>query len=68
MSTPDKTDSAEVTVPELDVKYRSFESICRSVAAWHDQFYSNPKNRAAYAEWCKKHGLEYDLQEPPPER
>lgn len=42
-------------------------NVAQAVAAWHAEFYSNPANRKAYAQWCEAQGLEYDLPEPPGE-
>lgn len=34
-----------------------------AISAWLDEFYSNPLNRKAYADWCAANGLENDLSE-----
>ena len=34
-----------------------------ALSAWLDEFYSNPSNRKAYADWCAANGLESDLHE-----
>ena len=65
MGTPVKSDDA---VLETEMDCRPLSSVFRAVAAWHYSFFSDPLNRAAYAAWCEENGLEYDLQEPPPER
>ena len=45
MAIPDIALPATTTI--ADVIYQTDQSVCRAVSAWHDEFFSDPSNRAA---------------------
>ena len=49
------------TTTIADVIDQTDQGVYRAVSAWHDEFFSDPVNRAAYAAWCETNGLENDL-------